>query len=397
MKTWSEIQVDVIDDVDLDSRNIRLEMPVTAPQIDIMRDLFANGDAMPLLEGIVKIGYLTHEIPIVVARANRLIVVEGNRRLAALKAIHNPYLVPEYQARITALVEGFTDRNSLKRIAVKQAPDQDQADQLIAAIHTSNTRIPWKPARQAAFFQAQVNAGRTLPELLQLYPMSNVRRYVRTSQLLNRFRNAKYSDPELSDFFNTKKFKATDLSRIYESAEFTRVLGIEMRDDGSIRMSVSDSKFNRIATLIISGMKSGAYNARTLPNTKDPRFTALIAEIERIAAPSTPRKAGGAGNSTASKSTGNSSTGASGSGASDTSSSSAGSTGSGSSGSSQHTTPAETGQQGAGSSSAVGIPTQPVVQLGGLRRFTLILTTSTFRQRSRSQSIRSSRNLRKLA
>jgi hypothetical protein len=359
MKTWPELQVDVIDDVDLDSRNIRLEMPVTAPQIDIMRDLFANGDAMPLLEGIVRVGYLTHEIPIVVVRDERVVVVEGNRRLAALKAIQNPYLVPEHQARIAALVQEFADRDTLKNIAVKKAPDQDQADQLIAAIHTSNTRIRWKPARQAAFFQAQVNAGRTLPELLQLYPMSDVRRYVRTSQLLNRFRNAQYVDPELADFFNTKKFKPTDLSRIYESAEFARVLGVEMRNDGSIRMSVSESRFNKIATLIIDGMKSGAYNARTLPTTKDPRFIALIAEIERLATPSVPKRSSTPEKPTPPKSAGTSQAGVSSSGSAGTSSSSTGATVNSSAAASQQTTSAGTGQQAAGSSSGAPSVTPP--------------------------------------
>lgn len=347
MTTWPELQVDVLDDVDLDPRNIRLEMPVAAPQIDIMRDLFANEEAMSLVEGIVRVGYLTHEIPIVVDRGGKIVVVEGNRRLAALKAIQNPYLAPEHQARISALLQGFTDRNNLKRISVKKAPDQDQADQLIAAIHTSNTRIKWKPARQAAFFQAQVDAGRTLPELLELYPMSNVRRYVRTSQLLNRFRSARYPDPDLADFLKTKKFKPTDLSRIYESAEFTRVLGVEMRSDGSIKMNVSDAKFNKIANLIIGGMKSGAYTARTLPRTTDPRFVALISEIERLAAPSTADKPGSA-SKTSTSSRGSSSAGSASTGSA-ASSSTATATGSS----------RNTGQQTSSPSTSPGAPTNP--------------------------------------
>lgn len=344
MTSWPELQVDVLDDVDLDPRNIRLEMPVVAPQIDIMRDLFANGEAMALVEGIVMVGYLTHEIPIVVARSGKLVVVEGNRRLAALKAIQNPYLAPEHQARISALVQSFAERNNLKKIAVKKAPNQGEADQLIAAIHTSNTRMKWKPARQAAFFQAQVDAGRTLPELLDLYPMSNVRRYVRTSQLLNRFRNAKYNDPDLADFLRTKKFKPTDLSRIYESADFTRVLGVEMRSDGSIKMNVSDAKFNKIANLIIGGMKSGAYTARTLPKTTDPRFVALISEIQRIAGDSPASRAGSARTSPSS------------SGSSSAGSSSAAGPGASSSTATAGRSRANTGQQTSDSPTSPGAP-----------------------------------------
>lgn len=299
MTSWPELEVDVLDDVELDPNNVRLEMPVTAPQVDIMRDIFANGDALSLVEGIVKVGYLTHEIPIVVDRGGKTIVVEGNRRLAALKAIQNPYLVPEYQSRVTALVKAFDGRGGLRTIRVKKAPDQDQANQLIAAIHTSNIRIRWKPARQAAFFQAQVDAGKALPQLLIEYPMSSVRRFVRASQLLNKFKNAPYGDPALRDFVNSRKLVPTTLSRIYESAEFNRVLGIDMKSDGSIKMKVSEARFNRIATFIVSGLKSGEFTSRTLPSTTDERFLGMIAEIERIAAaPSAkatdhPRPAGG--------------------------------------------------------------------------------------------------------
>ncbi|QYN35180.1 ParB/Srx family N-terminal domain-containing protein [Pseudonocardia sp. DSM 110487] len=283
MTSWPELEVDVLDDVELDPNNIRLEMPVSAPQVDIMRDIFVNGDALSLVEAIVKVGYLTHETPIIVQRDGRNVVVEGNRRLAALKAIQNPYLVSEYQSRITALVKEFDGRDGLRKIQVKLAPDQEQANQVIAAIHTSNIRLRWPPARQAAFFQAQVDAGKTLPQLLVEYPLSSVRRFVRSSQLLNKFKSVPYSDPELRDFFNTKKFIPTTLSRIYESAEFTRVLGIEMRPNGSIKMNVSDTRFNRIATFIISGMNSGEFTSRTLPKTSAQAFQNLIAEIERIA------------------------------------------------------------------------------------------------------------------
>ena len=295
MTSWPQLEVDVLDDVELDSNNIRLEMPISAPQVDIMRDIFANGDALSLVEAIVKVGYLTHETPIIVQRDGQNVVVEGNRRLAALKAIQNPYLVPEYQSRVTALVKGFAGRDGLRRIQVKLAPDQDQANQVIAAIHTSNIRVRWKPARQAAFFQAQVDAGKTLPQLLAEYPLSSVRRFVRASQLLNKFKNVPYADPELRDFFNTKKFIPTTLSRIYESAEFTRVLGVDMRPDGTIKMAASDARFNRIATYIIGGMKSGEFTSRSLPKTSAKKFEALIAEIERLAGGPAGRIGGAAG------------------------------------------------------------------------------------------------------
>ncbi|MDN6173395.1 MAG: hypothetical protein L0J06_11530, partial [Yaniella sp.] len=138
MSTWQNLDVDVMNDLSLDSRNVRLDTPDGVPESDIIQDLFTNEKALNLVENISKLGFLTHEVPIVVTRAGKLVVVEGNRRIAALKAIQNPYLAPEHQSRIIKFSQNIPDRDDLLRISVKKAPSQDDADQLIAALHTGN-------------------------------------------------------------------------------------------------------------------------------------------------------------------------------------------------------------------------------------------------------------------
>jgi hypothetical protein len=172
MSTWRDVQADVIDNLRLDPRNVRLEIPYGVPESDIIHDLFANEKAFNLVEAIARVGYLTHELPIVVIRDGEMVVVEGNRRVAALKAIQNPFLAPEFRAKIARIAEQIPDRDSLKKIFVKIAPSQDEADQLIAALHTGNQRLPWSPSRQAAFFQAQIDSGKSLKQLLDQYPLA---------------------------------------------------------------------------------------------------------------------------------------------------------------------------------------------------------------------------------
>src|ERR1039457_7658993 len=107
MSTWPDRQADVVDDLHPDPRNVRLDLetPQSVPESDIIQDLFTNEKALNLVEAISQDGYFTHELPIVVMRDGQMIVVEGNRRLAALKAIQNPYLAPDHRAKITKLVE----------------------------------------------------------------------------------------------------------------------------------------------------------------------------------------------------------------------------------------------------------------------------------------------------
>jgi hypothetical protein len=286
MSTWSTMSADVVDDLHLDPKNVRLGLEANAPESDIMLDLFKNEKALALVEGIVKVGYLTHELPIVVKRRRRLIIVEGNRRVAALKAVHNPYLVPEFQARISALVDGFDGRDDLRRIEVKVAPNQAAADQLIATLHAGNPRVAWSPARQAAFFQAQIDSGRTLKHLRENYPMIDVDKYVLRSAILGRFRAVRYSRPELTDYVNGRGLSTSTLARIYESKEFIELAGLRLDEGGELACRLSRRTFDAMAELIIEGMEAGDIDTRSVNTVKAPRFQKLMGDLTAVAATS---------------------------------------------------------------------------------------------------------------
>ncbi|OYX56497.1 MAG: hypothetical protein B7Y93_03635, partial [Micrococcales bacterium 32-70-13] len=195
------MKLKVLGELHLDSKNVRLETTDAQVEADIIEDLFKNEDALGLVEAISRIGYLTHEVPIVVKRKGEYVVVEGNRRLAALKAIQNPKLVPDFEARVSTFAKSLgTTREQLASIEVLVAPSPDEADQLIAALHTSNPRRPWSPARQAAFFQAQIDAGRNLKQLVDRYPTIDVKDFVLRARLVNRLKTAVKDEPALVDF-----------------------------------------------------------------------------------------------------------------------------------------------------------------------------------------------------
>jgi ParB-like chromosome segregation protein Spo0J len=116
MSTWPELVVDVVDDLQLDPNNVRLELSEGVTESDIVQDLFSNEKVLTLVDGIAKVGYLTHEVPIVVRRKSGLTVVEGNRRVAALKAIQNPYLASQFQSQVTRIAMSITNRDELKKM-----------------------------------------------------------------------------------------------------------------------------------------------------------------------------------------------------------------------------------------------------------------------------------------
>ena len=286
---WSELELPVLTGIQLDPKNVRLETASSQVEADILEDLFDNEGVLELVEGISKVGYLTHETPIVVKRRGKYVVVEGNRRLAALKAIQNPMLVPDFQTRVAALSKNIPDVASLANVRVMVAPNQELANQLIAAIHTGNLRKPWSPIRQAAFFQTQIDAGRKYADLVERYPTVNVRRFVFRAHIVNVFRDMQYDDPALNSFVRSKEWKKSlsTLARIYESREFLDITGFVMNNKGAVGKAISNAGLKALGTLIVQGIMDGDLNTRTLGTVRSPRFTRLMSELrEAIAATS---------------------------------------------------------------------------------------------------------------
>ncbi|MEX0972695.1 MAG: hypothetical protein WDZ46_05510 [Solirubrobacterales bacterium] len=294
---WPEKTLDVLTDLHLDPRNVRLENVEAKVETDILEDLFVNENAFGLVEGICKVGYLTHDVPIAIKRGKKYVMVEGNRRLAALKAIQNPQLVPTHKARIVGLAADLDDRSALRKIRVLVAPNQTEADKLVAAIHTGNIRKPWTPARQAAFFQAQVDSGKSLKTLRARYPTIDVDTFVFRAQVLNAFRSAKFKDPALRDYLESKEWTRglSVLARIFDSKAFRELTGFRMDKNGKLLKSISKTQFTEIASIIVAGMRSGDLTTRSLNKVTSPRFGRLIDQIEEILKPDT--KSGGNSNS----------------------------------------------------------------------------------------------------
>lgn len=282
MSTWEEMKVDVVGGVALDPRNVRLDIPEGVPESDIIQDLFANEKALNLVEGITKVGLLTHEVPIVVERKGQLVVVEGNRRVAALKAIQNPYLAPDHRSRIGRLVGDVEDRAALRYITVKKAPTQDDADQLIAALHTGNQRVAWTPARQAAFFQAQLDAGKTAEKLIAGYPTIDVRKFIARSRILELFRGVTYDDPSLRDFAHKRRFPVSTLARLYDNEKFLALVGVAIGADGDVSVSPPAELFKQIATKIIGDIRDNKINTRLLNRTSSDTYVAYMDELRDL-------------------------------------------------------------------------------------------------------------------
>lgn len=289
INNWQTLSLD-IREVKLDPLNVRLDMDESDldPKLeaDAIKLLFEQAKTLAIVEGIAAIGYLTHELPVVVKRGKDYVVVEGNRRVAALKVIQNPALADKAFSRVSAAVKTMTkaSRDALIEVEFKLAPNQDQADQFVAALHTANLRMAWKPNRQVAFFAAQLAKGLTVEELRVRFPTASVNKFIKQLRFIEMLQHVPYSDPTLVKWIKSDAPKVTVLERIYQSADFRTLTGFQVDKDGLAAVTISDRCWNAIANHLVSKMADGTVDTRSAGTTKSEAFITLMNELGDIKA-----------------------------------------------------------------------------------------------------------------
>ena len=110
-----EVKLLPVSDLAFDLRNPRLaEFDVVDREADIIRVLWDTMDVQELVLSIAVSGYFKHEPVIVCQERGRNVVIEGNRRLAAVKLLLQPSIGKELNAKIPEMTKAL--RESLRQI-----------------------------------------------------------------------------------------------------------------------------------------------------------------------------------------------------------------------------------------------------------------------------------------
>lgn len=268
MQDWPIDIFKVVDCV-LDSKNIRLPSAESSvSQEDIIEDLFINEDAKRLVETICAEGLHPHELPIVVREGNDVIVLEGNRRFAAMKCLINPSILPNYRKWIEQIVEKHQVQ-PIEFVRVLVAPSRAEADRLIASIHTRNSRRPWKPLRQSYFYYSKVESGKmSIAELIAAYPNQNIRAHIRRWSL-HRMALASDLDESTLSAAKGRSFPISTLERLADNVDFQEALGLSISEEGQVFTALRDSEFKKHFGNVVSDIVSKRVDSRTLSKAED--------------------------------------------------------------------------------------------------------------------------------
>lgn len=256
----------------LDPKNPRLgrETSARAPR-EIIQYLFEHDKAMEIAESIAKRGYFANEPLLAIKESDQLIVVEGNRRLAALKALREPGLIEgPMQRKLERLSRQIEDAAEISRVPVTIAPSRRATDRQIAGRHVGTPVLAWQAENRASFILDKLNEGYTNNQLRdQLgFTAADIQAARQTRAIADMARSLDLPDEVKAKIDNPRVKLFTTLERVFDSTAGREFLRVQPDTDHGLRGTTTQAEFIRVFTRLVTDVALGKQSSRTL-NTND--------------------------------------------------------------------------------------------------------------------------------
>lgn len=185
---------------------------------------------------ILRGGYFDNEIPIVAKEDDRWVVLEGNRRVCALKCLAEPTLAADFHQDFRNLLKRYApEAEELPtRIRVLVAPSREAAEPHIARLHTGQSKKRWSRDQQATFYYSLLRDHTTVEDIRARYPDTDVVRFVKMAEVRRFLSEVPFSDPSLHDYVVSSKLTMSAFEYAYRIADVAEAIGIQFGRDGRL-------------------------------------------------------------------------------------------------------------------------------------------------------------------
>jgi len=234
---------------------------------EIINLLFAYDNAMEVAESIARCGFFPNEPLLAIKEDGRYKVVEGNRRLAALKALRNPAIVDKpHAARVKRLSQKITDPTDLDHVSVTIAPDRRATDKQLAVRHIASPVQAWQAENRANFILKKLQEGYSAQELqsdLGFTP-SDIRRARQTRAVAEIARSLDLPEKAKKAVDNPRAKLFSTIERIIDSPVGRKFLRIQPDPECGFRGVTSKEEFLRGFTRLVTDIATGKESSRSL-------------------------------------------------------------------------------------------------------------------------------------
>lgn len=224
-----------VEDLALDLDNYRIP---TRPNDEAaaLNYLFAEEEVLDAATLILRAGYFDNEVPIVVNEKGTYVVLEGNRRVSALKALLDPGSVPTHTTELKRLLTRFAleARNLPSSIRVLVAPSREVARPHIARLHTGLSKKRWSRDQQANYYFSLLGPGTTVDDLKMAYPDVQVVRFLKMVAMRRFLSGVVFSDPSLHDYVIGPGLTMSAFEYAYRNADIAAAIGAVFDAEGRL-------------------------------------------------------------------------------------------------------------------------------------------------------------------
>lgn len=285
-----------VDDVRLDLDNYRIP---TKPEDEAaaLLYLFDSEDVMDAAQSILRNGYFDNEVPIVIeAPDGSYVVLEGNRRVSALKALRDPGLAPGHEAKVRQLLKRFTaEAEDLpERIRVLVAPDRETAAPHIARLHTGLSKRRWSRDQQATFYYSLLDEHTTVEDVKAQYPEVPLARFFKMAVMRRFLSGVRFDDQKLYDYAVSNKLAMSSFEYAYNKPQIAAAMGVRFTKDGllePVSMKPEDigaglpEGQRRVVEYLLAEFKEKRLNTRSPAlKTRDAAHERLVETLHNVAA-----------------------------------------------------------------------------------------------------------------
>jgi len=257
----------------LDAKNPRLgrQTMARAPR-EIIQYLFEHDKAMEVAQSIATRDYFPNEPLLAVKENGQLVIVEGNRRLAALKALREPGLLEGRMYRkIERLSRQIENPNDIVRVPVTLAPSRRATDRLLAGRHIGTPVMAWEAENRASFILDKLAEGYTNEQLHdQLgFSLADVQAARQTRAIADMARSLDLPEEVKAKLENPRAKTFTTLERVFDSSVGREYLKVKPDPEHGLRGATTKAEFLRAFKKLVADVALGKQSSRSLNSNED--------------------------------------------------------------------------------------------------------------------------------
>ncbi len=257
----------------LDVKNPRLgrEIMARAPR-EIIQYLFEHDKAIEVAQSIATRDYFPNEPLLAIKENDQIVVVEGNRRLAALKALREPGLIEgAMYRRIERLSRQIGDPNDIARVPVTLAPSRRATDRLLAGRHIGTPVLSWQAENRASFILDKLSEGYSNNQLHdQLgFSLADIQSARQTRAIADMARSLNLPEEVKAKLSNPRAKIFTTLERVFDSSVGREYLKVQPDPDHGLRGMTTKAQFLCAFKKLVSDIALGHESSRSLNSNDD--------------------------------------------------------------------------------------------------------------------------------